>query len=229
MKRRIFERWFAASGMGEAGEGARKTQIRVIILLLAAIALSSAVLFMGRLIKDKDGECEWTVEVRKKGVPVDTYRGNYNLSSLVIYLDEVEAGYCYKEIDGREVILDRELPKDYSVILLTIDRATDFSVMMRGVYVLLPVCLALAIAAVIINYRSFYRPTRSIYVMRRLRDGGELHRRCLTIPLVGLIAAVILCVVLTVVYYKLYFRETMPVRLPNKVTFNVWRTLVWWS
>lgn len=54
------------------------------------------------------------------------------------------------------------------------------------------------------NYQSHYRGSRSIYLMRRLPDRWELHRRCLILPLLELAATLLLLAVLTVGFYFLY-------------------------
>ena len=54
------------------------------------------------------------------------------------------------------------------------------------------------------NYQSHYRGSRSIYIMRRLPDRWEFHRRCLILPLLELAAVLFLLAALTVGFYFLY-------------------------
>ena len=42
------------------------------------------------------------------------------------------------------------------------------------------------VALALVHLLSHYQESRSIYLMRRLPDRGELWRRCLTLPLTGL-------------------------------------------
>ena len=53
-------------------------------------------------------------------------------------------------------------------------------------------------------YLSHYQGGRSIYLMRRLPDRWELHRRCLTLPLLGLVLSVLIPVALVAVYFCIY-------------------------
>lgn len=71
--------------------------------------------------------------------------------------------------------------------------------------------LLLAIAAVILavtNYTSFWRGSKSVYLMRRLPDRREFSRRCLALPLLLLAACVILVLLLTLIFYGVYIHLT---------------------
>lgn len=68
-------------------------------------------------------------------------------------------------------------------------------------FLLLAVCMPLLAGS---HYLYHFRDGRSIYLMRRLPDRWELHRRCLFLPLAGLLAAGILSLALAVTYFFLY-------------------------
>lgn len=68
-------------------------------------------------------------------------------------------------------------------------------------FLLLAVCMPLLAGA---HYFYHFHDGRSIYLMRRLPDRGELWRRCLTLPLTGLAAVLILTLGLSVLYFWLY-------------------------
>lgn len=68
-------------------------------------------------------------------------------------------------------------------------------------------CALLAgwMAALAITYfLTHYQGSRSIYLMRRLPDRWELWRRCLTLPLAGLAAALVIALGLSAVYFRVY-------------------------
>ena len=54
------------------------------------------------------------------------------------------------------------------------------------------------------NDLGFYRETKSIYLMKRLPNRWERHRRCLALPLMTLLACVVLVPGLTWLFYQLY-------------------------
>ena len=99
--------------------------------------------------------------------------------------------------------------------------------LMEGVFRLLPLQVLLAAVLAGMNYLSFYYPTRSIYVMKRLRSRWELHRRCLAFPVSWILVCVAVCVILGSIYCHMYFHNTVPGRIPDGVSLNIWRTLAW--
>ena len=64
------------------------------------------------------------------------------------------------------------------------------------------------------NYLHARSGARSDYTLRRLRDPWEYHRRCLALPLAGMLACLALFALLTGVYYWAYLRLTPPELLP---------------
>lgn len=75
------------------------------------------------------------------------------------------------------------------------------------------ICLVMPFLAAY-HYLYHYRGSRSIYLMRRLPDRWELHRRCLAIPTVGLVAAMAVLGLLGIVFYAIYILCTPAQCLP---------------
>lgn len=72
------------------------------------------------------------------------------------------------------------------------------------------------------NYRSFFTETKSIYLMKRLKDKNELSRRCLAIPAAACGAALVLFLLLLLVFVLIY-RTGVPARcMPPEETLNIW-------
>ena len=79
--------------------------------------------------------------------------------------------------------------------------------------VLAGICLLLAIPHGV----SFYQGSRSIYLMRRLNDRGELWRRTLGLPLVLAAIVLVLAALVLVVFYIAYCVATPDVcQTPNQ-------------
>lgn len=55
------------------------------------------------------------------------------------------------------------------------------------------------------NYSYHWQGSRSIYLMRRLPDKWELHRRCLTQPLAALAVCAVAAVATLLVYFAFYW------------------------
>ena len=72
------------------------------------------------------------------------------------------------------------------------------------------------------NYLSFFTETKSIYLMKRLKDRNELRRRCLAIPAAACGAALILFLLLLLVF-TLVYRNGVPAHcMPPEETLNIW-------
>lgn len=67
------------------------------------------------------------------------------------------------------------------------------------------------------NYWSFFTETKSIYLMKRLKDPNELRRRCIAIPAAACGAALVLLI------FILIYRNGVPARcMPPEETLNIW-------
>ncbi len=76
------------------------------------------------------------------------------------------------------------------------------------------VLAAVLLALIPVNYASFYRGSRSIYLMRRLPTPWELHKRCLTLPLASALFTLAQMGLVTLLYYVLYLQITPEACLP---------------
>ncbi|MBP5463065.1 MAG: hypothetical protein J6Y20_13225 [Lachnospiraceae bacterium] len=220
------DRWFAGYCMGNEGAGRRHMHYKLMVILIVAIVIFSSLLFFVRFLEDSINNDEW------KGLTV--YYTNEEGNRDYVYVSYIRAGdtirigdvmYEYRGGEGRDCMWP-VLPKGSETVFHY--RQADINEFMANVFILFPVCFVIAFVEVILNYRSFYRPAKSIYVMKRLRSGSELHRRCLTIPLLTVLATLAACVLLGLFFLLYYQGNTKPERLPDTISLNVWRTLIWW-
>lgn len=81
---------------------------------------------------------------------------------------------------------------------------------------------AIGCAAFIIHYYSYYRQgSKSIYLMKRLPNRFEMHRRALVLPILMCIAFLIMAFITTLIYFGLYLLIT-----PNECLLpNQWQNL----
>ena len=66
------------------------------------------------------------------------------------------------------------------------------------------VVFALMIAAAVIHYAYHTWESKSIYTMRRLPSRWELHRRCLTLPLCGMVISKVTAFAILLICYGFY-------------------------
>lgn len=59
-----------------------------------------------------------------------------------------------------------------------------------------------------LHYASFYRGSMSVYLMRRLPDRFEWHRRCLALPCACIAACAVLAAALLGLFYLFYIKVT---------------------
>lgn len=69
--------------------------------------------------------------------------------------------------------------------------------------------VALCMLAIVAYHYLYHRQgSKSIYTMRRLSDGMELHRRCWTLPVLMALASLLAAFVLLMIYYAIYMFVT---------------------
>ena len=227
MKSKTDDRWFAGYCMGAAGDYRRRMQYRLILILVTAIVIFSSALFFVRALTDSTYDDRRSLTVY--------YTDEEGKRNTIFYLSDVYVGctfrigvveYEYRGGEGWRATWPA-LPGG-SEIKIGYQPAEDINELMSNVFIFFPVCFVIAFVEVILNYRSFYRPAKSIYVMKRLRSGSELHKRCWAIPLLTICVTLITCVLLGLLFLLYYRYNTKPERLPDTISLNVWRTLIWW-
>ena len=94
---------------------------------------------------------------------------------------------------------------------------------LAGFLVYAAACLAIAVR----NYRSFSAQSRSSYLMKRVKSGFEIHRMCLTVPVIGLIAGLLLTYLVALGYQAEYTRIFGTFSIPAEYfDFDFWRALI---
>ncbi|NLU25202.1 MAG: hypothetical protein GXW99_10940 [Clostridiales bacterium] len=99
----------------------------------------------------------------------------------------------------------------YRKILLDGAVMTPFASLLSTPPLLGLLCAALVMTGLLVYYILYhYQGSKSIYLMRRLPQRGELLRRCVSVPLLGLLTAVLVTFLLVVLCYALYMWVTPP-------------------
>ena len=81
---------------------------------------------------------------------------------------------------------------------------------------------ALMIAAAVMHYVYHFHESKSIYTMRRLPSRWELHRRCLTLPLVAIAIYLIMAFAILLILYTAYMKITPDVCLTPGQWQKIW-------
>ena len=113
----------------------------------------------------------------------------YSMIYLLRYFNARENLYEWT-LKGRELIEGAVMP--------------DFAELMDGT-LLVFLAIALTMLGLAIYHYIYHRlDTKSYYVMRRLPSRWELHRRCLTLPMIGLLICGAAALIMTLIYYWIY-------------------------
>ncbi len=98
-------------------------------------------------------------------------------------------------VDGKRELLEGAVMQDFREVL--------------GIAFAGFAALALAMLGLAAFHYIYHRiGSRSIYLMRRLPDRFELHRRCLALPAAGIVLCAIACFLLLCIYYWIYIAMT---------------------
>ena len=82
------------------------------------------------------------------------------------------------------------------------------------------------VGMILYHYSYHWYGSKSIYLMRRLPDQMELHRRCLTLPVLTMVLSVVLAFVLYCVYYRIY-RVVIPPEFTEDFRFPFFWVRFW--
>ena len=83
--------------------------------------------------------------------------------------------------------------------------------------------MALTVPLACYHYAYHYLGSRSIYLMRRLPDGWELWRRCLTVPVLLAVLCLVAIELLTILHFLMFLLLTPSPCLPAEP----WRQLLY--
>ena len=120
-----------------------------------------------------------------------------------------------------------DIPKEETRVRVVYEPLPKFDKLLYGTFPLLPAVFVATIFMIILNYRSYRKPSKGYYLMQRLPNRWEMHKRCLLLPLAELLLHVIICVTVCLVCYLIYRHCSLPERLPMYTTFRFWRIFAW--
>ncbi len=120
--------------------------------------------------------------------------------------------FVWRYLDARSQLFGLSSGGSEKLIIGTID---EFSILLGNA---LSGFLFVAIGMTgysIKHYTYFWKGSKSIYLMKRLPDKMEIHKRALTLPLIALALCVGAAIFLLVLYYGLYILATPKQCLPS--------------
>ena len=159
-----------------------------------------------------DASCLWLAVVLIVGLLALWFALFVLLGSFLIFVIRYEnaRSRLYEDVLGRRLLRSGAQIDPLAEIL-------------SGTFRLAVVYGILTFVNIAANYMTFYRESKSIYLMRRIPDRWELPRRCAAVPLIGLAAGLILTAILICLCNLIYFKATPPQCIPAGEHFLFWR------
>lgn len=116
----------------------------------------------------------------------------------------------------RYTIARGELYQSYAGEMVLIEGAIieDFAGLTTDLFAEMVIICGVSILHIITNYMYHYQGSKMVYLMKRLPDKWELHRRCLTLPIAEVVILVVLSLVLRMIYFAIYILCTPSQCLP---------------
>lgn len=113
----------------------------------------------------------------------------YSWTFVWRYLQARAELYLYS--DGKYILVEQRVMADFSELLG--NALIGFWLVAIGL-----------VGFAVLHYLHFWQGSKSIYLMKRLPDKMELHKRALTLPILALLICVVTAFLLLVSYYGLY-------------------------
>lgn len=123
----------------------------------------------------------------------------YSLSYILEYLRA--RGELYEIVNEKKVLMEGAEIASFETLL--------------GNYLLGFVIVMLAMVGILIyHYAYHYMDSKVVYLMKRLPSKWEMHKRCLILPIAGILVAAVFMIVLQGIYYGIYLLFTPQQCLP---------------
>ena len=109
----------------------------------------------------------------------------------------------------------RKLKEDVAMV--------DFETLLEGVFLGVPVFWLAALGFALWHYGYHHMESKSIYLMRRLPDSRERHRRCWALPAAACALSLLSAFALLMLYYGIYMAFTPEQCLTPGQWQKLWR------
>lgn len=105
----------------------------------------------------------------------------------------------------------------------------DFTEMTAHMFLFHIILFLILLGRIAGNYASFFRGSKSIYLMKRLPDPMERHRRCLALPLAGIAVIVLTAIIVLLISFMVYLRFTPAACMTPGQWQKLWSVILCWN
>jgi len=123
----------------------------------------------------------------------------YSMLFFIQYGNALDRLYTYKA--GKKVLMEGAIIDSFEQItsgLFLMGYASSIAVLLMIIY----------------YYLYHYQGSKMMYLMKRLPDKWDVHKRCMTLPVTGAVLMVVWMMILKMIYYAIYIIFTPSQCLP---------------
>lgn len=152
---------------------------------------------------------KWLEKYAPLGINVATEVGVYiagvaiatlqSFTFLINYINARDELYTYR--GSKRVLIEGTIIQDFNILL-------------ENVFLLSVIVCIATLLTTIFHYMYHYDGSKMMYLMKRLPDKLDLHRRCWTLPIVGTVLMAGWTIILKGIYYAVYILCTPSQCLP---------------
>lgn len=99
----------------------------------------------------------------------------------------------------------------------------DFAELMKFALIGFLVIAVVMVVFIVYNYAYHRQGSKSIYLMRRLPNRLELHKRCITLPAAAVLLCIVAAFIMLCIYYWIYMSITPEECLTPGQWQKIWR------
>lgn len=137
----------------------------------------------------------------------------FSLSFFLFYSSEYNQLYYWQNGPERvKVWIDHAMMPPFPVIL-------------RGTLTGFWITAVVMLSFIAVHYGYHHQGSKSVYLMRRLPDKWERHRRCVTLPVLAAVLVLLCALVTMLLYYGFYMIVTPDRYIPQHQWQKIWRDL----
>lgn len=114
----------------------------------------------------------------------------YSLSFIYKYIDARNELFVYRYGTVKTIMEGAVMPRFTELLKDTMDGFLMF--------------FGVMLVMIIMHYMTYYKDSKSIYLMKRLPDKWEMYRRCVVVPLVAIFIQIITGAACLLLYYGIY-------------------------
>lgn len=152
---------------------------------------------------------KWLEKYAPPGIKVSTEIGWYIAGMVFATLHSML--FLIQYISARNELYER---KSTGLVLIEGAIIRDFGSLTEGLFLSFQLVCLVTLLVTAYHYFYHYQGSKMMYLMKRLPDKWEVHKRCWTLPIAGFCITIVWMTTLKMIYYAIYLFCTPSQCLP---------------